>query len=123
MYKLINLTPHDIYLYRDGSLDDKDKLLLTVPSTGVIARVEQSMEKEGYIGLNSTLQDGRHISVPIVKSKYGKISGLPAPQENTIYIVSGIVAQQANRDDVVFPTDFVRDDKNRIIGCRAFSKV
>ena len=49
MYKLINLTPHDIYLYGDGSLDDKDKLLLTVPSTGVIARVEQSMEKEGYI--------------------------------------------------------------------------
>lgn len=122
MYTLINLTPHDINIYGDGSLDDKDKILLTLPSKG-IARCEQTIRSEGYIGLEEKLEDGRHISIPIQRSSYGKVTGLPAPTNKTIYVVSALVAQQAKRNDVVCPIDYVRDEKNRIIGCRGFSKV
>lgn len=122
MYTLINLTPHDINVYGDGSLDDKDKILLTLPSKG-IARCEQEMYSEGYIGLEEKLKDGRHISIPIKRSSYGEITGLPEPADNIIYVVSALVAQQAKRNDVVCPVDYVRDEKNRIIGCRGFSKV
>lgn len=122
MYRLVNLTPHDINIYGDGSLDDKDKVLLTLPSKG-IARCDQIIHSEGYIGLEETLEDGRHISIPILRSSYGRVTGLPAPTDKTIYVVSALVAQQAKRNDVVCPIDYVRDEKNRIIGCRGFSRV
>ena len=41
--------------------------------------------------------------IPVNRSVFGQVLGLPEPVEGTIYIVSTLVAQQARRPDVVSP--------------------
>ena len=104
---LINLTPHDINLFRGDELVEK------VPSSG-IARVSVRSEKVGEI-------DG----FPISKNFYGEIIGLPEPQPGTFYVVSALVAQAAaeRRTDLLVVNDTVRNEKGQIIGCRGFARI
>lgn len=107
MVNLINLTPHDIHLYRGNELVE------TVKSCGA-ARVSVRSEVIGEI-------DG----FPISKNFYGEIIGLPEPQPGTYYIVSALVAQAAagRRTDLLVVNDTVRDEKGQIIGCRGFARI
>ena len=104
---LINLTAHDIHLYRGNELVEK------VPSSG-IARVSVRSEIIGEIG-----------GYPISKNFYGEIIGLPEPQPETFYVVSALVAQAAaeRRTDLLVVNDTVRDEAGRIIGCRGFARI
>lgn len=99
----VNCTPHAIVL-NDGRVFE--------PS-GSIARVEQKI----------TPFDENGIAV----QSFGEVTGLPAPQEGTIYIVSAMVlprAQAEGRDDVVAPAtghrDCVRDEAGRIVSVPGF---
>ena len=108
---LINLTPHDLTVYlADGTT-------LTIPPSGVVARVSQDYTPLGTLNLGNA-------QVPLVATTYGEIQGLPDPQDGTLFLVSALVAQAAwaqGRKDVLAPdtgAGAVRDSDGKIIGVR-----
>lgn len=109
MFKLVNLTPHDIHLYRDG------KKVETIPSSGSFARAEETNERKGALN-----------GFPVLSVRYGSVNNLPEPVPGTFYIVSQITAVAAKslgRDDCVIVSDTLRNDRGQIVGCRAFAVV
>jgi hypothetical protein len=107
---LINLTPHDVVIRQD----DQD---IIIPRSGKVARVRETERR------SETVE-----GVDITDISYDKTVNLPDPQENTVYIVSVIVAF-ANRDrrDLVFPDGLhaYRDERGQIEavpGLRRFCK-
>lgn len=108
--ELVNLTPHDVNII----IEDKT---LTIATSGTIARCEVTREKTQEI-------KAEDFQIPINKTVFGEVENLPKPQENTLYIVSSLVAQAVpNRSDVVIPDDTVRNDKGQIIGCRGLAHI
>lgn len=105
--RLVNLTPHDIVL-RDTQGNDT-----VVPATGQLARVESIPGQPETVA-----------GIPVLvysASSFGAVSGLPEPAEDTIYIVSMIVASAliGKRTDLVYPgtgpnDHCVRDEHGRI---------
>lgn len=129
--KLVNLTPHAVTLLAEGFavFDGKAKcyrqpdgvkpfVLAEFPSAGV-ARCAIS---EVLLGEQDV--DGCDFTIPFVGVSFGEIEGLPAPVDDTVYIVSAIVANAARaqgRHDVVVPARMVRDAEGKILGCLAFA--
>lgn len=107
--RIANLTPHTLNLITDNGS-------LTVPPSGIVARVSVDRSLAGSISVDGVL-------IPLNVSTYGDITDLPAPQDNTVYVVSALVAQlAANRKDVYYPDDLVRDDQGRVIGARSLAR-
>ena len=107
MKKIVNCTPHAINLLFN---DDSGTI---IPPSGVTPTVEMIRTKTESIN---------EIDVHMVTS--GPVSGMPDAAEDTIYIVSQLVANAApQRRDLVFPLDLIRDDKGRVVGCRGFGQV
>ena len=143
MTKLINCTPHDIIIvtdeiYGDYISDPEENVFevnefFVIERSGIVPRLKEKQEKVGEVKTTATKQDeikedgydhGWNIHVDIMQKSFTEIEGLPEPQENTIYIVSALVAGAAkDRDDLVVPNDIVRDDKGRIIGCRSLARI
>lgn len=103
-----NLTPHPIRIRRsDGSE-------IEIPPSGLVARVAVRQVVVGEV-------DG----IPIVQNEYGPVEGLPdyvwAPpgEEQTRYIVSGLVLSRLNDRPDVFAPDTgptaVRDERGQIV--------
>lgn len=106
--QMINLTPHEVTFYDSDGVT----VLSTVPSSGV-ARAKQLRETIGDVN-----------GIPVCKTSYGAVEGLPSPKSNTIYIVSVLTAQAAlDRNDLYIVDDTVRDDAGRILGCKALAKI
>lgn len=104
--KFINLTPHDITIVKEGGN-------IVIPASGNVARVETIKDTVGYI-------DG----IPIHKTRFGEVVGLPDPADDTMCIVSLATAKAASgRRDLVVTDDAVRDNNGRIIGCRALAMI
>jgi len=132
-FRVVNLTPHTINFIRPYSLEiGRDEfgtpLYITeertysLPPSGTVARCKTDRQQVDSFILEDV--DGWDITVPITSTKFGEVEGLPEPQEDTIYIVSNLVAQAASdREDVFFPDDVVRDEEGKIIGCRALGKI
>ena len=115
--KVINLTPHSITFFQKN-LEEHNTMteLMTVPPCGQLARVTTKtvVVSEGMPGL----------PIPVTATEFGEVEGLPAPEEDTIYIVSSIVAQRCrDRNDVFIPNESVRDENGRIIGCCSLGRV
>jgi hypothetical protein len=55
--------------------------------------------------------------IEAVEAHYGNVEGLPSPRDGVIYIVSGMVASAAPRDDVFSPGELERDEGGRVVGC------
>ena len=107
MKKIINLTPHPLVF-----MDEEKKVLFEIPSSG-IARASQ---KETLIGKINGL--------PIYKMEYGKVENLPAPKEDTVYVVSLLTAQAVpERQDVFVVAHPVRDEQGRIIGAQGLAHI
>ena len=106
--KLVNLTPNAVNIVLE------DGASLNIAPSGVVARCTQS---DVNVGLVCT--DG--IAIPLTKTSFGDVS-LPAPDPDTLFIVSRLVATAANRDDLVVPNGIVRDDDGNIIGCKSLSR-
>jgi len=107
--RLVNLTPHEIRVV-------KDDCEVIIPPSGGVARVKTEQVEVGSI-------DG----IPVVKTEFGEVEGLPDPEPNTIYIVSSIVAQAVagEREDVVAPDTgptAIRDENGRIVAVRRFQR-
>lgn len=113
MYKLVNLTPHDVNIVaNDGTL------LHTFPAQKPSARVStQFIELEPING------------IPVYETVYGVTEDLPEYDEyndDTYYIVSMMVAQaNTDRYDLICPNTapghVVRDDKGQIVGVTSFT--
>lgn len=113
MLNIINLTPHVINLMPEGA----DGPTITISPSGLVARC--AVER---VEVDAVTVDG--IFVPVNRTLFGEVSGLPDPQPNTIFVVSALVAQAVpERQDVFVVDDAVRDDQGRIIGARALAHV
>lgn len=106
--KIINLTPHSISFLREDN-----SVLATVEPSGTIARASQTRDRVSEVN-----------GIPVNQCSYGAVTGLPDPQDGTIYIVSALTAQACpERSDVYIVDDAVRDENGRIIGCRAIAHI
>lgn len=107
---IINLTQHTINVI----LGEKE---LAYPSKG-LARVKTEEKTIGTVE-----------GIPVIKTVYTTVEGLPDSQEDTVYLVSTLVLQalKANgieRPDCLAPntgvSGAIRDDQGRIVGVRGF---
>ena len=104
MSKLINLTPHEVNLVQDETTT-------SYKSEGVV-RVETESKQVGSVN-----------GIGIFKTTFGAVEGLPAPQDEIFYIVSGLVLSACpERDDLLVPNDLLRNDKGLVIGCTSWRK-
>jgi len=109
--KFVNLTPHQINIYRG------ETPYISVPPSGTVARLTESTSGGLLIE-----------TIETILVSLGKVDGLPNPVEDTIYIVSmpllmGMKAAGINRQDCMYPFGQVRDDQGRIVGCRSLAVI
>jgi hypothetical protein len=123
---LVNLTPHPIHVYVDADpqhLDDTTATVaFTVQPVGKPARV--AMIDLGTQGTVLDVASGGSTWVEWIE--FGQVHDLPQPLQGTTFIVSLVVAlatARGNRDDLVFPTGEVRNERGTVIGCRGFGRV
>lgn len=108
MMQIINATPHDVNI-----VGENGQVVRTYAASGICPRCSVSREAVDEI-------DGIRIN----RTVFGDIVGLPEYVEGTYYIVSAIVANAAKgRQDLLITDDAVRDDKGRVIGCKALAVV
>jgi hypothetical protein len=110
MPKIINLTPHEIKVYKDG------EIVLTLPSEG-IARAESKS-----IVIDSVNE------IDITRVIFGEPIDLPEPEGDTFYVVSRITIESAaaagrTTDDLLTTDRLVRDENGRVIGCESFARI
>ncbi len=76
--RIVNLTPHEVKI-----VDGGNNVVAVFPSDGV-ARASQ----------HDVLVDEIN-SIPVVKTEFGEVLGLPEPTEGTVFIVSRITVEAA----------------------------
>lgn len=104
MQEVVNLTPHAISVMTEEGIR-------TFEPSGVVARVQTTTE---------TLESVS--GVPVSRTQFGEVSGLPAPKSGVVYIASSLVASHAKRPDVLSPDTgptAIRKD-GQIVAVRAF---
>lgn len=97
-YKLINLTPHAIHVLM------RDNKILTIESSGN-ARCEM---------ITQVLDDDFN-GVSLNSNTYGEVVGLPEPAENTLYIVSSIVAHAVKGKELIVLLLIKQSEMKRIL--------
>lgn len=104
----VNLTPHSISV-----VDAAGAPTLTLPASGIVARCRATATETERVD-----------DIPVFKTVYGEVEGLPEPEAGTLYVVSALVreAVKATRSDVVSPAEFVRDSEGKILGCKGFTR-
>ena len=102
----INLTPHAVNVLLNGRT-------ITIEPSGTVAGCSVSREQADAIE-----------SIPVNRTVFGTVEGLPKPQDGVYYMVSSLVAQALpSRTDLFVPDDVIRDEAGRVIGCRALARV
>lgn len=120
--KVVNLTPHAITVVRECETSDGGLETFAVHEpSGRMARCT-----------SKTVQTGTINGIPITKTVFGDIQLVdgegnvyPMPEicDDTIYIVSALVARASDRPDFFIVNETVRDEKGRIVGCKSFARV
>ena len=104
--KIRNLTPHPVIV----------RGILFAPE-GACPRCSVNRTQVDLIRHNG-------VDIPVTKSVFGKVEGLPAQEAGTILIVSRLVADACqDRNDLYFPDDLVRDEQGRVTGANSLGKV
>ncbi len=144
MANFINCTAHDITLIRsDKTMFDPIKKCYTlideniteeyrkavIHPCGKIARCSQNQEYTNTDIIEPTeftefFMDPEEADVNNYITSYGEVSDLPKPQENTLYVVSALVANALKgiRNDLRIPTNMVKNSLGQPIGCLDLSK-
>ncbi|MBQ4125997.1 MAG: hypothetical protein II595_08590 [Desulfovibrio sp.] len=137
---LVNLTPHAVRLFHAC---DADERLTLRPSARCILSIPPRLGDDGrpsparvsvewrYAGVEefgaveglSPLPQAIRVYSPV----YGELYGLPAPDGETVYIVSKMVADAAAASgralsDLRLVSQTVRDSEGRIVGCLGLSR-
>lgn len=100
--RIINLTPHTIVVRLDNGT------IMTFPSEGM-ARAGSHVETVGILN-----------GIPLTKTSFGGIDGLPDRQDGVFFIVSRLVAEACpDRDDLLIVSETTRDENGRINGCKS----
>ena len=103
---IINLTPHEVNIMNAGGD------VINIPSTGR-ARMKTTTKIVGEIN-----------GIPIEEVIHHSPYGLPEEKENTIFIVSRIVAENlTERRDLFITHDSIRDELGRITGCNKLAQI
>lgn len=100
MTTFINLTPHDVVV------ENPDGTRILFPRSGTAARASAEYEACGFEG-----------GVQLYRRKFGSVD-LPAPQQGVMYIVSLLVKDLVQRDDLVSPGELIRDENGQPVACR-----
>jgi hypothetical protein len=109
--RIRNLTPHAINLVSSTGET------VTLQPEGMVPRVQMHSKIVDELDINGSV-------FPVKRAEVGAVEGLPASEEGTILVVSRIVAMGApERTDLLFPDDFVRNEKGQVIGCKSLSRV
>jgi len=87
--KLVNLTPHPLVI-------ETDRGKLEIKPSGTVARASVQQVPNGSMNV-----DG--FEIPVVKTVFGDIEGIPEPENGTVYITSSLVASKTSRTDVLAP--------------------
>lgn len=106
MTEVVNLTPHEVRVIRDGRDD------VVYPASGDVARL-------GMIELGT--QD-YGVGAPVELVEFNHLQQPPPRVEGTWYIVSLPCALADPRGDFLVPYLEVRDDAGRIVGCRLLAR-
>lgn len=101
---IINLTPHPVSIRR------ADGTFLALPKCDNPARCAVTFQ-------DVTTADG----IAVKRQVFGAVQNLPDPQDGTLFLVSLVVAQAANRSDLVSPGAAIRDANGVQIGCDGLS--
>ena len=103
--QLINLCPHDITI-----VDEDGNIILVLPhEEGRVARVATTeTPRENTLGYE----------FPVVHREWGAVTGLPAPQPGTAFVVSGaVVSACPGRADLYSPGRLIRDEHGNPTQC------
>lgn len=99
--QVLNLTPHAINVVTDAGTQ-------TFAPSGQVARCASSSAQVGDLN-----------GIPLFRTKFGEVQGLPEPQDGVLYVVSALVRQAVpHRPDVASPGDLVRDEAGNVVGCK-----
>lgn len=114
---IVNMTPHDVTI-----VDANGAQVRVFPRSGLIIRCQSKTKVIGDL-------DG----IPMTRTAYGTLTvvdshndiefELPERGEGIFYIVSSLVAQAAKRDDFLVPSESVRDEAGRIVGCKSLGLI
>lgn len=100
-----NYTPHAVNVHVDGQL--------------VFSRTSDGVARCAIV----TVDDGNIDGIPVVKTTFGQVEGLPEQEEGVFIVVSRIVFDAAkDRSDLLVPGTAIRDEKGAVIGCNGFSR-
>ena len=121
----VNLTPHVVRV-----LDTEDRLVCSFEPTYQNRQLRVLMESIALGSVDVEISGSVvPVHVPLVQLVCGEVenflhpeTGLPAPCEGTLFIVSSVVQTHCpDRDDFVIPSSLVRDESGSVIGCRGFA--
>lgn len=135
MTKYVNITPHQVTIWRDG------KIIAELVESGIVARVTTDQSRI----IKQIPELG---GITMLASEYGPIVGLPDPVPGTIYVASSLVGMAAahirsrlavrklkgeiltaaeeimlNRDDIVCPDtgpSCVKNEHDKVVGVTRF---
>ena len=101
-----NLTPHSVTVAG-----------IIIEPSGIVARVSAATANAGSVDFNGT-------TIPLTTTVYGEVQNLPAQRDDTLLIVSSLVAARCkDRTDVFIPNEPIRDAEGRIVGCKSLGRV
>lgn len=120
---IINLTPHEVRLISPGSTPGDG---WTWPAAeGGVARCSETRVVQPRCSFDPFGDGGMQCSIPVVQRTFGAVEGLPPVDPAKpwrMYIVTQFVADACpEREDLLVPTELVRDSDGVIVGCRAFA--
>jgi len=107
-----NLTPHPVEL-----LDAHGNRVAKLGGASSPPRVQEVLKGTEEIVINGKIP----VDVRLVSNT--GVFGLPEPKSQTFYIVSRLVAEYAQRPDLLVPDDYVHDETGEVIGFRGFKKI
>lgn len=114
--RLVNLTPHDVVLDLGAGKQ------LRIPASGMVPRLVLSGGRlETLHVVDPSRPEDSPTAVPLVVGTvlHGADPPLPSPRPGTVYITSRTLAEHfAERADLVWPDDLVRDAQGRVIAAR-----
>lgn len=103
---IVNCTPHALTFVSNAG-----EVIRSIAPSGILPRVSSAVTVVGDI-------DG----IPDEVTSYGEVVDLPEKRDDTILVVSAMVAARLpDRDDIRIPGRQVRDAQGRIIGCQSLS--